>query len=104
VLAEQARRRLDELGVTNVTIHVGDGSVGLPAEAPFDGIISGAAPPELPQAWLAQLADGGRIVAPIGPVTAQDLRVVEKTPAGPRAISVCGVRFVKLIGQQGYRS
>ena len=103
-LAQQARQRLDDLGITNVTIRTGDGSVGLPEEAPFDGIISGAASPEVPEAWLEQLADGGRIVAPIGPEAVQDLRVVEKTPDGPRSISVCGVRFVKLIGEQGYRS
>ena len=103
-LAEQARQRLEDLGITNVTIRTGDGSVGWPDEAPFDGIISGAASPDVPPAWLEQLAEGGRIVAPIGPIAVQDLRVIEQTPTGPRSTSVCGVRFVKLIGQQGHHS
>ena len=103
-LADQARQRLDALGVTNVTIHTGDGSVGWPEEAPFDGIISGAASPDVPPEWLEQLAEDGRIVAPIGPVAVQDLQVVTKTPRGPKSIRICGVRFVKLIGQQGYRA
>ncbi|MEX0585767.1 MAG: protein-L-isoaspartate(D-aspartate) O-methyltransferase [Pirellulales bacterium] len=65
-LAEAARGRLECIGCRNVTVHVGDGSRGLPEHAPFDAIVATAAAERLPPAYFDQLVDGGRIVAPIG--------------------------------------
>src|SRR5688572_21801814 len=66
-LAEQAERRLRDLELDNVTVIVGDGSLGAPEHAPFDRIVVTAATPELPQTLLDQLREGGILIAPIGP-------------------------------------
>jgi len=66
-LAEQARQNLTTAGLRNATVMVGDGSAGLPEQAPFDGIIVAAAAPNVSEPLIAQLADGGRLVQPIGP-------------------------------------
>jgi len=66
-LGEEARDRLNELGFKNVQVRIGDGYAGWPEHAPFDAILVTAAPPEIPKALLAQLAEGGVLVAPIGP-------------------------------------
>lgn len=102
-LAGRARAVWDELGVRNVTLRVGDGSLGWPEEAPFDGIISGAASPAIPPSWAGQLAEGGRIVAPVGPSDNQELVVAEKRQGRLFQQTVCGVRFVRLIGEQGWQ-
>lgn len=101
-LAQRARRVLGELGIANVSIEVGDGSVGWPAEAPFDRIICGAACPDVPESWTDQLADGGRVVAPVGGEHVQTLVVVEKHPGRLCRRELCDVRFVKLIGREGW--
>ena len=101
-LAERARAVLAEIGVTNVTLRVGDGSLGWPEEAPFDGIICGAGAPDLPPAWEEQLAEGGRIVAPVGGLDSQTPLVAQKLAGRLRRREVCGVRFVKLIGAGGW--
>ena len=101
-LAERAAAALAELGVTNVTIRTGDGSQGWPDEAPFDGIICGAAAPDVPASWIEQLADGGRVVVPTGGALSQMLVVLEKRGREIRCRDVCGVRFVKLIGEEGW--
>ena len=64
-LAETARQRLDRLGVGNVSVHLGDGFLGLSEEAPFDGIILTAAPRQVPASLVNQLAEGGRLVMPL---------------------------------------
>lgn len=66
-LARNAEARIRDLAITNVRVHVGDGSLGLPDAAPFDAIVVTAGGPSLPLAFQSQLADGGRIVMPIGP-------------------------------------
>ncbi|TVQ87097.1 MAG: protein-L-isoaspartate(D-aspartate) O-methyltransferase [Deltaproteobacteria bacterium] len=66
-LAEQAGRRLEDAGYPNVQVRAGDGYLGWPEQAPFDRILVTAAPPELPQALVDQLRDGGVLIAPIGP-------------------------------------
>jgi len=80
-LAQSAARTLRELGYSNVTVRQGDGYNGWPEEAPFDGIIVTAAPPEVPQTLIAQLSKGGRLVAPVGS-TWQELTLIEKKADG----------------------
>lgn len=99
-LAEEARRRLAALGYANVTVRAGDGYRGWPERAPFDAILITAAPPELPEPLLRQLAPGGRLVAPVGPEGGvQQLVVVERTPAGLTRRGVVPVRFVPMTGE-----
>jgi protein-L-isoaspartate(D-aspartate) O-methyltransferase len=82
-LARAAAATLKSLGYSNVTVRTGDGYLGWPAQAPFDRIMLTAAPPRIPQALLDQLRPGGKLVAPEGEHPfAQDLVIVEKTPAG----------------------
>jgi protein-L-isoaspartate(D-aspartate) O-methyltransferase len=95
-LAEEARARLAALGYANVEVRVGDGWKGLPEHAPYAGILVAAAPPEVPQALLDQLAPGGRLVIPVGEWD-QDLRVYERTPRGIEERTIFGVRFVPLV-------
>ena len=95
-LAQSARERLKALGYTNVEVITGDGWAGLHSLAPFDGILVAAAPPEVPQALLDQLAVGAKLVIPVGQWE-QDLRVYERTPDGIEQRTVFGVRFVPLV-------
>ncbi len=98
-LAEDARQRLGRLGYRNVTIRAGDGNGGWPDHAPFDGIIVAAAAPGVPDALLAQLRGGGRMVLPIGGHERQTLVVIEKSAAGEISErSLLPVAFVPLIG------
>jgi protein-L-isoaspartate(D-aspartate) O-methyltransferase len=102
-LAVRAGDVLMRLGVTNATVHVGDGSLGLPDCAPFDRIICGAASPDVPPAWIEQLTENGKIVVPVGPRDVQSLLLMEKHGQDVRRVDICGVRFVPLIGKQGWR-
>ena len=101
-LAERARAALAEAGVTNVTVHVGDGSLGLPEHAPFRGIAVAAAAPEIPDALVSQLATDGRLVVPVGTAHDQELLVVQQTPEGPGVIRSVPCRFVPLLGAEGF--
>jgi protein-L-isoaspartate(D-aspartate) O-methyltransferase len=102
-LAEEARARLAALGYANVEVITGDGWAGLPAHAPYDGILVAAAPPEVPQALLDQLAEGAKLVIPVGE-SDQDLRVYERTARGIDERTIFGVRFVPLVhGDEGER-
>ncbi len=98
-LTERATDTLARLGISNVTLATRDGSLGWPAEAPFDRIICGAAAREVPQPWIDQLADGGRIVMPIGGEHYQTLVVVQRRGEKLARRELCDVRFVKLIGR-----
>jgi protein-L-isoaspartate(D-aspartate) O-methyltransferase len=95
-LASSAREKLEALGYSNVEVITGDGWAGLPALAPFDGILVAAAPPEVPQALLDQLDVGARLVIPVGRWD-QDLRVYERTAKGIEQRTIFGVRFVPLV-------
>jgi protein-L-isoaspartate(D-aspartate) O-methyltransferase len=96
-LARSAARTLRELGYTNITVRQGDGYKGWPERAPFDGIMVTAAPPEIPQALVAQLSRGGRLVAPIGSMWNQELIVIEKKADGSiRRRSMGAVSFVPM--------
>jgi len=96
-LAKSAQRILSDLGYRNVTVRQGDGYKGWPEQAPFDGIMVTAAPPEVPQALIDQLANGGRLVAPIGRGWNQELVLIEKDANGRlRRRSAGGVVFVPM--------
>jgi len=101
-LARRAAAVLVDLDITNVTLRTGDGSLGWVEHAPYDGIICGAAAPDVPQSWIDQLADGGRIVLPAGGPAVQSLIVLTKSGRQLKRRAFCDVRFVKLIGEQGW--
>jgi protein-L-isoaspartate(D-aspartate) O-methyltransferase len=101
-LAEAAREALALAGYAAVEVVVGDGSLGVPGRAPFDAIAVAAAAPRVPRALYAQLADGGRIVVPRGTRSGQVLVLVERTASGPRERSSIPVRFVPLLGDEGF--
>jgi protein-L-isoaspartate(D-aspartate) O-methyltransferase len=101
-LAEQARANLAAVGYASVEIVLGDGTLGLPERAPFDGIAVAAAAPELPQTLYEQLRIGGRLVVPIGGQRAQRLEVIVRSPEGPAVIHSVPCRFVPLVGAEGF--
>jgi protein-L-isoaspartate(D-aspartate) O-methyltransferase len=100
-LAAQARAALAAAGYEDVEILVGDGSVGVPERAPFDAIVVGAAAPAPPPALYAQLAEGGRLVVPVGD-RRQHLAVVVRGTRGPIVQRSVPVRFVPLVGREGF--
>ncbi|HVP53199.1 MAG TPA: protein-L-isoaspartate(D-aspartate) O-methyltransferase [Terriglobales bacterium] len=102
-LAERARVVLERLGYRNVTVVHGDGSQGLPEAAPFDAIVVSAAAPHVPRPLLDQLRDGGRLVIPVGSGFAQELQLVRKIGDRNTVLYLDGVRFVPLIGRDGFR-
>ena len=96
-LQEQARARIDLLDLRNVKMKQADGGMGWPEKAPFDAIIVTAAPRELPEDLLLQLADPGRLVIPVGPDEQQELVLVTKNQEGVKRIVLEAVRFVPLL-------
>jgi protein-L-isoaspartate(D-aspartate) O-methyltransferase len=102
-LAQAARERMRVLGYGNVDLKTGDGSAGWPEQAPFDAIIVSAGGPKIPQALKSQLAIGGRLVIPVGPVDEQRLvRLTRIDDASFEQDDLGAVRFVKLIGTGGW--
>jgi protein-L-isoaspartate(D-aspartate) O-methyltransferase len=101
-LAEEAMRKLAALGVTNVEVVVGDGSVGLPDRAPFDAIAVHATSPAPPRRLLSQLADGGRLVVPVASHGADMLTRYRRRGDEFEATIIGPCRFVPLIGDEGY--
>lgn len=102
-LAEGAQRVLKELGLTNVFVHVGDGSLGWPEAAPYHRILVAAAAPEVPQPLLEQLADGGRLVIPIGGRGFQELQLWKRQGERFRQERSISVAFVPLRGAYGWK-
>lgn len=98
-LAERAGKILGELGYQNILIETKDGYQGWPEEAPFDRIIVTAAPPEIPKALIEQLAEGGRMVIPVG-TSYQQLEVVVKENGVIKRSVVIPVRFVPMVRQE----
>ena len=101
-LAEQARRTLERAGYARVDVRVGDGSLGVPERAPFDGIVVAAAAPAVPEELYRQLAPGGRLVVPVGSVRDQWLEIVECGEDGPVRRRAVPCRFVPLLGSAGF--
>ena len=102
-LAERARTLIERLGYSNVTVIHGDGSLGLPEAAPFDAIVVSAAAPHVPASLMNQLRDGGRLVIPVGGSFAQELQLVRRIGDSSTVLYLDGVRFVPLIGREGFR-
>jgi len=101
-VAEQARKNLAAIHAKNVEIVLGDGTLGYPPSAPFNGILVTAATPAIPEPLKAQLTEGGRLVAPVGSRSIQDLIVIERHGDQFREEQLGGVRFVPLIGKYGW--
>ncbi|HET9592048.1 MAG TPA: protein-L-isoaspartate(D-aspartate) O-methyltransferase [Solirubrobacterales bacterium] len=102
-LSREAAAVLESLGVRNVEIAVGDGSLGVPARAPFDAIAVHAAAPAVPPALIDQLADGGRLVVPISSGRDADaLTLLRRSGEGVATTNLGPCRFVPLIGAEGF--
>jgi len=103
-LVQVARERMRRLGYDNVRIVEGDGTKGYADEGPFDAILAAASGSHVPPPWVSQLADGGRIVMPVGDSSwIQKLVKVTKGPGGKLITEdLGGVRFVPLIGEEGW--
>jgi protein-L-isoaspartate(D-aspartate) O-methyltransferase len=101
-LAESARRALAQAGYRHVEVRAGNGYLGWPERAPFDRIIVTAAPPEIPQALVTQLAVGGIMVAPVG-TSYQEIVIITKTPAGVTEKRTIPVRFVPMVSKPATR-
>ena len=103
-LARAAWRRLEQLGCENVQVSIGDGSVGWPEKAPFDGIVVAAGGPKVPDSLQQQLKIGGRLVIPVG--TARNVqslvRVSRIDESNFQSENLVDVRFVSLIGSEGW--
>jgi protein-L-isoaspartate(D-aspartate) O-methyltransferase len=102
VLVERAMAVLSELGLENVYVHLGDGTLGLREHAPYDAIIVTAAAPRAPQALLDQLKQGGRLVIPVGSLGAQFLERWTCQENDYQCEEIIPVAFVPLIGEQGW--
>jgi protein-L-isoaspartate(D-aspartate) O-methyltransferase len=103
-VADLARHNLAALDIYNAEVVVGDGTCGYPQNAPYDGIIITAATPEVPRPLAGQMAEGGRLVAPVGGREVQELVVVEKQGGRVTESFHGGVRFVPLIGEHGWEN
>jgi protein-L-isoaspartate(D-aspartate) O-methyltransferase len=105
-LAAATSARLGEMGYENIHVHCGDGTLGLPEMAPFDAILVAAGAPGVPPPLMAQLADGGRMVIPVGDLENQELQLIELIERS-RGIFQTTVlescRFVPLVGAHGWK-
>ena len=103
-LAERARALLAELGYANVWVRVGSGTLGWPDEAPFDRILVTAGGPSVPPPLFQQLAEGGRLVLPLGDPVNQTLTLVEKVRGEMKTQEHGECKFVKLVGKYAWES
>jgi protein-L-isoaspartate(D-aspartate) O-methyltransferase len=101
-LVKDALETLEKIGVSNVYVHTGDGSLGLPEHAPYQGIMVTAAAPDVPKPLLQQLDDGARLVLPVGKKYAQVLQVWQRQGAKYTHETITAVAFVPLIGDEGW--
>lgn len=102
-LSNRARRTLYRLGYVNITLRIGDGTAGWPEEAPYDAMIVTAGSPSVPEVYKGQLAEGGRLVIPIGGEDVQQLVRIRRSGDSFREEVLTGCRFVKLIGRHGWQ-
>jgi len=100
----RARKLLDQLGCHNVVAKCSDGTVGWPDESPFEAIIVTAGAPEVPEKLVQQLTIGGRLVIPVGNRFSQTLLKLRRDEDGVHKTDLGGCRFVKLIGEHGWKS
>jgi len=103
-LAGRARETLEMLGYTNVWVRTANGTLGWPDEAPFDRILVAAGGPTVPPPLFEQLAEGGRLVMPVGDASSQVLEIVEKVNGQRRVTRDSGCVFVKLVGKYAWES
>lgn len=101
-LSVRARASLDTLRIANVALLVGDGTVGWSRYAPFDAILVSAGSPSIPEALIAQLVEGGRLLIPIGDREEQQLTMVRKRTDGVETENVASCTFVPLLGRFGW--
>ena len=101
-LVGTARRALERTGCTNVHVLLGNGSVGLEREAPYDAIAVAAGAPRIPGELVEQLAEGGRLVIPVGDEWGQTLRCVRRSAEGIEVRSLTPCAFVPLVGRRGW--
>jgi protein-L-isoaspartate(D-aspartate) O-methyltransferase len=99
----KARKLLDQLGYHNVVGKCSDGTLGWPGESPFEAIIVTAGAPEVPEKLVQQLTIGGRMVIPVGDRWSQTLLQIRRDKDGFHKTDLGGCRFVKLIGEHGWR-
>jgi protein-L-isoaspartate(D-aspartate) O-methyltransferase len=102
-LAQSARAALEAAGIRNVTVLVGDGTLGWRPFAPYDAILVAAASPEIPAPLMEQLAPGGRLIIPLGDRHNQVLTLAQRVGDEVRTSTVADVRFVPLLGEFGFR-
>ena len=103
-LSDQARANLEKLGVNNVSLCVGDGTLGWAAYAPYDAILVSAGSPSVPKPLVDQLADGGRLLIPEGDLDTQHLMIYTRRGERIERREVAPVRFVPLIGSHGWEN
>ncbi len=103
-LAARARETLELLGYTNVWVRTANGTLGWPDEAPFDRILVAAGGPSVPPPLVEQLAEGGRLLMPVGDASSQVLEVVDKVNGQMRVTRDSGCVFVKLVGKYAWEA
>lgn len=103
ILAQQALKSILQLDIKNVTLQVGDGTLGWPEHAPYDAILATAAAPKVPQPLLDQLADGGRLVVPVGGRIGQYLESWFREGDKFQHEQTVAVAFVPLLGKHGWK-
>ena len=101
-IAERAKKLFDELGYKNIKVIVGDGTLGMPEEAPFGGVIVTAGAPSMPKPLTEQVSDGGKLVVPVGETFEQTLTVVTKHGSKLDIELSIGCVFVPLVGKYGW--
>lgn len=102
-LSIRGRKILYKLRYNNIKLKIGDGTLGWPDEAPFDGIVVTAGAPVVPEALIEQLKEGGRLVIPVGGEELQYLDVIRREADGIHKETVTACRFVKLVGEKGWK-